>query len=115
MRAGRLNHRVTLEQRSISRSDVGGRTVSYTPVATVYAEVAPLRGEEFFAAKTMVSKVNVKITIRYRSDVAPDWRISMDDADRGKRTFGIDAVVNPRDGRNILELMCKEFVSGEPV
>lgn len=115
MRAGRLNRRVTLERESIERGRAGRAKRVYTPIATVWAAVRPLREREFTESQKKTAELLVEITIRYRADIRQNWRLQMDDRDRGTRFFGITGIVNPMDGRRELQLICRELQSGEPV
>lgn len=73
--AGRLRHRVRIEQR-VSGIDTFGDTLpaDWAPVAEVWAEVAPLSAREFIAAQSVQSEVKAKITIRARP-IDPTMRI----------------------------------------
>lgn len=68
---GRKNRRVTLE----SPSETGGDSaVTWTTVATVWAEMAGLGGAELSGIE---ATVDYRLTIWYRNDVNPRWRIGL--------------------------------------
>lgn len=75
--AGRLRHRVTIEQKVTTRDpDTGAPITAWqTWAANVAAEVAPLSVKEFLAAQQLQSEVSARITIRYRSGVLATMRI----------------------------------------
>lgn len=75
MRAGRLNQRITVEQKSVTRAGTGEEVVNWTTFATVWAEVKQLRGREFFAAAQMQGAMDHQVFIRYRTDITRDMRL----------------------------------------
>jgi SPP1 family predicted phage head-tail adaptor len=108
MRAGRLDRKVTLQRLSVAQTGSGAAKHAYTDVATVWAAVEPLKGEEFHEAAKTVSAVTHRLLLRYRADVEPTWRILY-----GLRRFAISAVLNSGEGRRELQLMCRELPNGE--
>jgi len=101
MRAGRLADRVTLQSKSATRDAMGGEVITWADVATLWAEVSPLRGKEFFEAGQTQSQIDARITCRYRAGVVPTMRIT-----HGSDIYDIQAVINPGSRNQVLELMC---------
>lgn len=100
MRAGRLNQRIIIQTKSVTRAANGEEVVSWVALATVWAEVSQIRGKEFFAAAQMQGVMDHQIRIRYRTDVTRDMRISW----RGQT---LDIVSIAELGRkDALEIMC---------
>lgn len=104
IQVGRLRHRVTI-QRLVAGSpqqDAGGAPdETWTDYATVWAEVAPLRGRELFAAQQVASEVSGTIRIRYRSDLSITSRMR---CVFGARNYDILAVVDPME-RHIEQIL----------
>lgn len=84
IKAGRLRHRVRLERYADlldSNGDVLQDPVSgeisreWTLVATVWAAIEPLSAREFIQSQATQAEVVARITIRYRADLEPTWRI----------------------------------------
>lgn len=73
--AGRLAHRVTIQNFTISRNSIGEEVKSWTDVATVWAEIRPLSARELINAKAAMAQVTKRITIRYRAGLLPSMRI----------------------------------------
>lgn len=87
--AGRLRHRITLQSKGTpTRDAMGGEVITWTDVATVPAEVAALSGRALIAAQQAQSEVTTRITLRYRADIQPDWRIL-----HGTTVYSIHAVI----------------------
>lgn len=105
MRAGELRHRVTIQQKSVTRDSFGAETVSWTDVAVVWAAIEPLQGREFFSAQQVNAEVTTRIRIRYRSGITPAMRVLF-----GSRAFDIQGIINIEERNRELHLMCKEVV-----
>jgi SPP1 family predicted phage head-tail adaptor len=106
IRAGDLRERITVQSKSVTRNSIGDEVVTWPDFATVWAQVEPLRGREFFAAAQMQSSVEVRFRIRYRSDLTVDahrvlWR---------GVTYDIRSLIDVDGRRNVLELMCASGV-----
>ena len=70
MRAGRLDRRITIQNRSITQSDSGEEVVTWVDVATVWAEKIELRGDERFAAKQYIGHAIKTFKIRWSETVS---------------------------------------------
>lgn len=89
MRAGRLRHRVTIQQ-STATEGSWGASRTWSTYRTCWASIEPLRATETEQAERYSSEVSGTIRIRYDSGVTADMRVSWDG-----RTFRIVGVVNP--------------------
>lgn len=105
MRAGKLRHRVTIQQVTETRSATGAVVEAWGDVADVWAAVEPLRGREFFASKEFQAQVDTRIRIRYYPGVIPKMRVLW-----GTRIYLVDSVINPEERDKELQLMCREIV-----
>lgn len=74
--AGKLDQRVTLQTPTVSRDTSGGMTTTWADVATVYAAVRNLSGNERRATSHggEVAEARTEITIRYRTGVHAQMR-----------------------------------------
>ena len=76
MQAGKLRHRIEIQQRADVQDATTGEVVpKWSNFADVWASVEPLSAREFVAAQEMQSKVMARITIRYREGLDPSMRI----------------------------------------
>ena len=87
-----LRRRVTLEQQTRVADGGGGVTVTWAPVADLWASLNSLTGVEHVAGEGLQGKVTHEVIIRKRADVAPAMRFRM-----GTRLFFVEAVLG-RDG-----------------
>lgn len=93
--AGQLDQRVTIESKTVIQSDNGEPTTTWSSVGSVWAKVKQLTGRDQIAAQQVQYPADVRIVIRYRSDLAPeDHRLQW----RGKpyEIVGQPAQVGPR-------------------
>lgn len=79
MRAGLMRHRLSVERPDISRDESGDEIIGWKRVATVWAMIEPLGGNESDVNNQIVGMANTAITVRWAQgldDIAPKWRLS---------------------------------------
>ena len=103
MEIGKLRHRVTLQKQINAQNDYGATVTKWRDVATVWAEIKPLSGREYFSAQQVQSEVTTQIWLRYRDDVKPTMLVNHN----GKH-YEILSVLNTNGRNTSLQLMCKE-------
>jgi SPP1 family predicted phage head-tail adaptor len=106
MNAGRLRHRITIQEPVTARNGYGEAITTWTAVATVWASVEPLSGREYFAAEHVQSEVTHRVRMRWQSGITPDMRVLFNG-----RVLKIDAVINYGERRTDLQLMCQEVAA----
>jgi SPP1 family predicted phage head-tail adaptor len=84
-----LRHRLTLEELSRVTDDGGGFTESWVEVATIFADLRPIRGSERVEADRLTGNVTHDVVLRYRPGVVPAMRFRED-----TRIFQIVAVID---------------------
>lgn len=70
MRAGILDRRVVLQRKAQSLSSSGTPTETWSTVATRWAGIRPLTGDERNAAQQWVAREQTRFTVRWSDDVA---------------------------------------------
>ncbi len=111
MNIGRLNKRVTLFQFVEAEDGMGQSIQKLSEVATVWADIYPVRGSEFYELKKVQSRVTHKCFIRYReeyADINSNWYLRVDD-----KAFDIDSVIDVYLEHKMLEIRCYEHVNKE--
>lgn len=73
--AGRLRHRVLIQQQVTTRDGDGVEQTAWVDVATVWASVEPLSAREFIQSGQTQSAVTARITMRYRDGLSPSMRL----------------------------------------
>lgn len=104
--AGKFHERVKLQAKAVTRNSIGEEVVAWADQAIVWGDVRPVRGREFFAAAQMQATVDTVISIRFRADVVPEWRVQW----RGQ-PYDIRSVIDVDGRRERLELMCQSGVN----
>lgn len=103
---GKLRHRVTLQELVKTDDGYGGIVETWQDVATVWAAIKPLRGNERYTAQQVQSELSHKITIRYQAGIKPQMKLLY----KG-RTFEIESVIDIEERHQWLELLCSEVVA----
>lgn len=106
MNISKLRHRVTIQNKVTLPDGYGGVTSTWQDVATVWASVEPLNGRELYAAQQVKAELSHRVRIRYMSGIKPEMRIAFDN-----RTFEIEAIIDPEERHESLELLCSEVVA----
>ncbi len=107
IRAGSLRHEVVLQRPGTRVDDgMGGGSVTDADLATVWASIEPLTGDELFQAGQFDPRVNYRITIRYYAGIHPSDKVKF-----GTRMFDIHTVANVDERNRMIVLMCEELVT----
>lgn len=111
MRAGRLDHRLSLQTQAQTQDAYGAFTTVWTTQATVWGAVEGLRGQEFFQKAQMNGETTSRIVIRWSDDwsaIDETWRIV--DANTGRKYDVLSVIepegTNPR--RTMFEIMVRQ-------
>lgn len=102
-RIGDLRLRVTLQAEGATSDDGGGYVSSWEDIASVWAQIVPLTGNEVFVHARVEAHVTHRITMRYRSDVTTAMRLIYQE-----RVFNIRAVLNSDERNRWLYLLAEE-------
>lgn len=106
MQAGKLRHRVTIQEPVVARNGFNEAITTWVTVATVWASVEPISGREFFAAEHVQSEITHRIRVRYRAGIAPTMRVVFNG-----RYLMIESVINYGERNTDLQLMCREMAA----
>jgi SPP1 family predicted phage head-tail adaptor len=101
---GRLNRRVTIQQRSGSDDAWGQPSTGWATLATVWADVRAPRGvsaAEGLSADREAAPTSYSVRIRYRTDVTPAMRVVI-----GAQTMDVSDVILDHAGHEYVDLVC---------
>lgn len=102
-----LTKRVTFSKEGNTSDGMGGWTPGWTEVATVWAEVTPLRADEIGFGEGQAHEIFHRITVRYNATLQdPTLQASMDG-----RNFAIEGVRNVEERNRYLEFVARELES----
>ena len=105
MEAGRLRHRVTLQEKVVTRNTFGEEEITWTDIDTVWGSVEPMRGREFMEGRQIEAEVTTRIRIRYYPDgIEPEDRVVY-----GSITYDILAIIHVFERNREMQLMCREI------
>jgi SPP1 family predicted phage head-tail adaptor len=103
MRIGELNKLVTIQYQTKATDSMGGFTVTWADLGTVWAAIWPVSAKETVQAGQNIMAITARVRIRYRSGFKPDWRIKY-----GDKYFSISSIINPEMRNEWLDLLCRE-------
>lgn len=104
MQAGSLNRRVAILAPSVTQDASGQQTSTYTALYECWASIRIATGKEVYAASGFVSQLSHIVTLRYPAvTITPGCKVAYE-----ARTFRIQAVSDPDEGRKQLNLLCLE-------
>jgi SPP1 family predicted phage head-tail adaptor len=107
MRAGKLRHSITIQQRAERRTNDGGFEPQWTDHIACRASIDPKTGREASFADSVRAEMSHLIVIRQpRDEVRPEMRIVF-----GTRVFNILYAMRPREVRHELHIAAVENLS----
>jgi SPP1 family predicted phage head-tail adaptor len=107
MQAGKLRHRLTIQQDSGTTQDASGQTTSnWTEYKTVWADIQPVSGLERNRANQMQAETSHLISIRYLDGVTTKMRGLF----QSDRYFEFLSVLNVGERNIELQIQAKERV-----
>ncbi len=101
VRIGDLRHRITIERPVRTDDDGGAATITWRAVATVWARIEDVGGEEFERSDTPTARRRVRIVMRHRADVDASMRIV-----GGANTYEITSTLDEEGRRQWLVCYC---------
>jgi SPP1 family predicted phage head-tail adaptor len=107
MQAGALRERITVQRKSVTRDAFGGETITWTDVATVWAEAQPIGGREYTALRQAQSEITIRFRLRYLAGVTPAMRVSWNGGQ-----YDIVEVIDVGARNRELELLCRGEADG---
>ena len=104
MESGKLRHRGMLYSPPATLTARGqvDKSAAWTSVATVRVGIRAASGGEYVRGRQVVAEATHLLTIRFRSDVQPTWKMTIDGTD-----YHILAVQDADDRRREMTLQAK--------
>lgn len=107
MNPGKLRHRVAILKKTTGTDPDGYPIKDWVPIFTVWAEVKPIAGREYFTAAAVQAQHQVRFIMRYRKDITPDMRLQYDGQD-----YEIKAILDLGGRGAWLQVMGEVITSG---
>lgn len=110
MRAGKLRHRVTIQNFTTARDSSGQEVESWHDGSTVWAEVRGISGRELVASAAEVAESTIRVWMRYRTDISAASRLLCLNGPFKGQVLDITAPPIPDAKATQLEILCKQGV-----
>lgn len=111
---GRMGHRITIQSQTKAADGGGSSAVTWSDVATIYANIKPLSGGDTLFGLQIEERISHMITVRFRRDITYKNRIKYDytfDGTSYSRIFNIRRVINRDTMNRYLDILCEEGVA----
>ncbi|MDT2277698.1 phage head closure protein, partial [Paenibacillus larvae] len=107
MNPGKLNKRITIKKHEPLPDGAGGYEDDdgLADVATIWANIRPLRGREYWQSQQTQAEVTHSIMIRYRKDIDRSHVVNY-----SGRLFDIQHIINVDEANRTLILHCVEKI-----
>lgn len=102
LNAGRLRHRLRLEQPVTVQDATGTLTTTWQEVKTIHAAIEPLSVKDYLVAQQIKSKITARIVIRFDPAINPTMRLVCPVTGTVYQIHG--ALPDPVSGREYLTL-----------
>lgn len=103
-RTGQRRTLISIQEETATSDGMGGKTVVWSEVAKVYAHQIIRRADANTIADQIESVQHSRWDIRYIAGISPKMRLVV-----GSRVMEINAVYDPSQKRERLELICTEL------
>lgn len=103
MSVGQMRQRLTLQSETSVGDGAGGYVLSWSDVATVWADIAPHDGRKIYTAGHLEPRITHELRIRYLSGITADMRATC-----GTHIFNIHAVIDIDGRKRFLKLLVEE-------
>lgn len=104
MGVGKYNKRLLIQQPPTGQDAAGAPATVFTDFATVWAQIAPIKGAEAVTAGQTLASMDTRIHIRHHPALAAlneKWRCSYNGV-----TYNITSVANVNLANTEIELLC---------
>lgn len=103
--AGRRDKRITIQDKTETRgADYSEVIPTWVDHATVWAQIEPLSGREYFLNREQQTDVTVRIRILYFTGINNRMRVIYRD-----KIYQVVSVIDPLEQHEELELICSDF------
>ncbi len=104
MGAGKYRHYITFQHEvTTGTDDYGHPIVEWQAYKSMYAEIKPIKGTEYWQSQQVNAEVTHRVTTRYTDGITSEMRIKF-----GSRYFEIEPPLNLDERNKELVMLCKE-------
>ena len=102
LNVGLFRYRVEIQENQGTQDEYANDTENWQTIHTVWADIEPVSGREYFSIGQNTSEVTVKIYVRYLSDLTAKMRVKY-----GSHIYGIEDVLGDKR-TGFMTIMAKE-------
>lgn len=110
MEAGRLRHRIKLQEKQITQNENGFLKESYINIGEFWAQINDVSAREFVASANLESKITTKIIVRYNEIF---FKKNLRILHSGVYYYVESALNDPEKENIFLTLLCNSGVNKE--
>ncbi len=104
--AGDLRPRMEIQSATVAQDSIGQPTYTWTTVATVWAGIRPMSGNELVNAQAVHSQSTHRVILRAYTGLNETYRFKF-----GSRYFNIAAVLNMLEKNKLMLCTCIEVTT----
>jgi SPP1 family predicted phage head-tail adaptor len=108
MQAGRLRHRVTIQNFTTSRTPSGQPVEKWEDGKTIWAEVKGISGRELLAAGAERADATIRVWVRFRTDISASSRLKVRTGPFKGAVLNVTGPPVPDIKGTRLEILCKQ-------
>ena len=108
MQAGRLRHRVTIQNFTLSKTPSGQPVESWADGKTIWAEVKGISGRELLAAGVERADATIRVWVRFRTDISASSRLKVLNGPYKDAVLSVTGPPVPDIKGTRLEILCKQ-------
>lgn len=110
MQAGRLRHRVTIQNFTVGRTPSGQPIEEWVDSKTIWAEVKGVSGRELIASGAEKAESTIRVWVRFRRDITAASRLKVLNGPFAGAVLAINGPPIPDAAGTRLEILCKQGV-----
>lgn len=110
MQAGKLRHRVTIQEKSATLNSVGDEVITWSERWVDWANVEPIKAREYLAPDGELAQVDTRLTFRARWDIRPKMRAVWIDGGGFTHTYDILGIQRTGERNREMYVICRENV-----
>lgn len=104
IKIGEMRQRITFQSpRKVADGHGGWNVSGWDDFATVWAQIEPISGREYFHAAQIKAEITHRVKIRYWADLNEEMRIKF-----GDRYLKIEAIRDLKELHKFMEILCRE-------
>lgn len=110
MQAGRLRHRIIIQNFTTGRTPSGQPVEAWVDGKTIWAEVRGISGRELISSGAVAAESTIRVWVRFRRDITAASRLKVINGPFAGAVLAINGPPIPDTTGTRLEILCKQGV-----